>query len=298
MTASFHEQLARGWKCSGSMLCIGLDPDPQRYPPSLGARVQAAYDFCSAIIEATADLVCAFKPQFAHFAAQSAEDQLERLCRRIREDHPAVTLILDAKRGDIGSTATFYADEVFGRYGAHAVTVNPYLGTDAAAPFLARGGVIALCRTSNDGAGELQDLDVGGRPLYLRVAEMVATRWTQHGECGLVAGATATGELADIRGAAADLPLLVPGLGAQGGDLESSVPAGARPDGLGLIMSASRSVIYADAPDGDFAAASRLAAQHLHSRLGQISGAYVSHHSDQGEVDGPGGVVSRRGWRR
>ena len=267
MTTSFHDQLAKGWKTSGSMLCVGLDPDPDRYPSQLTDHASPAYEFCSAIVEATADLVCAFKPQFAHFAAQSAEHQLERLCRRIREDHPDVTLILDAKRGDIGSTATFYAEEAFGRYGAHALTVNPYLGTDAAVPFLARGGVIALCRTSNDGAGELQNLDVGGRPLYLRVAEMVADRWTQHGECGLVTGATAPRELADIRDVAPDLPLLVPGVGAQGGDLEDSVAAGATPDGRGLIMSASRSVLYADAPDGDFVAASRRAAQHLHDQI-------------------------------
>ncbi|MDQ3738873.1 MAG: orotidine-5'-phosphate decarboxylase [Actinomycetota bacterium] len=267
MTVSFHDQLARSWKSSGSMLCIGLDPDPQRYPSKIAGTTAPAYEFCSAIVEATADLVCAFKPQIAHFAAQSAEDQLERLCRKIREDHPDVTLILDAKRGDISSTATFYADEAFGRYVAHAVTVNPYLGTDAAAPFLARGGVIALCRTSNDGAGELQDLVVGGRPLYVRVAEMVAERWTEHGECGLVAGATASGELADIRAVAGELPVLVPGVGVQGGDLEASMAAGATLDGLGLIMSASRSVLYADAPNGDFAAAARHAARHLHDRI-------------------------------
>lgn len=249
------------------MLCIGLDPDPDRYPARIAGDPAPAYEFCAAIVDATADLVCAFKPQFAHFAAQSAENQLERLCHHIRERHPDVTLILDAKRGDIASTATFYAEEVFGRYGAHAVTVNPYLGTDAAEPFLARGGVIALCRTSNDGAGELQDLDVDGRPLYLRVAEMVATRWSQHGECGLVAGATAPGELADIRHTAGELPLLVPGVGAQGGDVEASVAAGATPDGLGLIMSASRSVLYPDAPSADFATAARAAAQHLHDQI-------------------------------
>lgn len=270
MTTSFHDQLARGWKASGSMLCIGLDPDPGRYPPRLAGHEAPAYDFCMEIVKATADLVCAFKPQFSHFAAQSGEHQLQRLCRRIREDHPDVTLILDAKRGDIASTAEFYADEAFGRYGAHAVTVNPYLGTDAAAPLLARGGVIALCRTSNDGAKELQDLDVNGRPLYLRVAEMVATRWSQLGDCGLVAGATAPGELAGIRAVAAELPLLVPGVGVQGGDVDASVAAGATPEGLGLIMSASRSVLYAgDAEDhdGDFAAAARRAAQHLHDQI-------------------------------
>jgi len=192
---SFHAKLAAAWASSGSMLCIGLDPDPAQLPEPLDSLVpvdaaSAIERFCIAIVDATADLVCAFKPQIAHFAAQRAEGSLERVCAHIRERHPHVPLILDAKRGDIGSTAEFYAREASGRYRAYAVTYNPYLGTDAALPLLAAGAVLAVCRTSNPGSAEVQELDVGGRPLYQRVAEMVVTRWAAHGECGLVVGAT------------------------------------------------------------------------------------------------------------
>ena len=195
----FHARLEKAWSSSGSMLCVGLDPDPARFPAPLDGAPDAITRFCTAIVDATADLVCAFKPQIAHFAAQRAEPQLEAVCSYIRERHPDVVLVLDAKRGDIGSTAEQYAREAFGRYGADAVTVNPYLGTDAATPFLEHGGVLALCRTSNPGSGELQDLDVGGRPLYEHVAAMVAERWSAIGDCGLVVGATYPEQLAAVR---------------------------------------------------------------------------------------------------
>ena len=192
---TFGDKLGAAWASSGSMLCIGLDPDPARLPAALDGVPDAVERFCCAIVDATADLVCAYKPQIAHFSAQRAEAALEAVCAHIKEHHPQVPILLDAKRGDIGSTAEFYAREVFGRYGADAATYNPYLGTDAAEPLLARGAVFAVCRTSNPGSGELQDLDVAGRPLYERVAEMVATRWTQLGECGLVVGATYPAQL-------------------------------------------------------------------------------------------------------
>ncbi|MBY5163034.1 orotidine-5'-phosphate decarboxylase [Salsipaludibacter albus] len=248
-SADFHGQLARSWAASGSMLCVGLDPLPDRIPAGFGSGSEAVLDYLGEIVDATADLVCAFKPQIAHFAALGAEDALAALCTRIRSEHPDVTLVLDAKRGDVGSTAERYAIEVFDRYHAHAVTVNPYLGTDAAAPFLARGGVIALCRTSNPGAAELQSLEVDGVALYLRVADMVANRWSELGECGLVVGATAPAELGEVRARVGDLPLLVPGIGAQGGDLEASVAAGATADGTGLLLSSSRAVLWADPHD-------------------------------------------------
>lgn len=238
------------------MLCVGLDPDPRRLPDALDGAPDAIARFCIEIVDATADVVCAFKPQIAHFAAHRAEEQLERVCRHIREQHPEVVLVLDAKRGDIGSTAEFYAREAFGRYGADAVTVNPYLGTDSVLPFLDHGGVIALCRTSNPGAGELQDLPVDGRPLYLHVAEMVATRWSAHGDCGLVVGATAPSELAAVRAVAPELPILLPGVGAQGGDLEASVAAGIDASGHGMLVSSSRQVLYASSGN-DFATAAR-----------------------------------------
>lgn len=248
---------------SDSALCIGLDPDPAKFPAPLDALERgpdAVLRFCIEIVDATADLVCAFKPQIAYFASQRAEEALERLCAHIRENHPDVTLILDAKRGDIGSTAEHYAREAFGRYGAHAVTANPYLGGDSVVPFFAHGGgVIALCRTSNPGGDDLQSLDCGGRPLYIRVAEMVAGEWSRYGECGLVVGATYPEELRAVRDVVGDLPILVPGIGAQGGDPQAAVAAGATGDGRGLIVSSSRAILYASGGD-DFAAAARAAA--------------------------------------
>jgi len=256
----FHDQLSRSWSAANSLLCVGLDPDPARFPNALDIGRDAVFRFCKEIVDATADLVCAFKPQIAYFASQREEAALERLCHYILETYPDVTLILDAKRGDIGSTAEHYAREAFGRYGAHAVTVNPYLGGDSVVPFFAHGGgVIALCRTSNPGGNDLQSLDTGGAPLYIRVAEMVANEWSQHGDCGLVVGATYPDELRAVRSVVGDLPILVPGIGAQGGDPQSAVSAGATADGRGLMISSSRAIIYASAGD-DFAEAARQAA--------------------------------------
>lgn len=253
----FHDRLRHAWQRSGSLLCVGLDPDPERLPDPLDGSADAIERFCTEIVDATADLVCAFKPQIAHFAAQRAEPALERVCTYIRERYPDVVLVLDAKRGDVGTTAEFYAREAFGRYGAHAVTVNPYLGTDSVLPFLDRGGVIALCRTSNAGAGELQDRHMAdGRPLYEHVAAMVAGEWSRHGDCGLVVGATFPEQLARVRELAPEIPILLPGLGAQGGDLEASVAAGVDSHGTGLLASSSRAVLYA-ARGADFAEAAR-----------------------------------------
>ncbi|HSH11977.1 MAG TPA: orotidine-5'-phosphate decarboxylase [Ilumatobacter sp.] len=256
----FHDQLNRSWTASNSLLCVGLDPDPARIPNPLSGGHDAVFRFCKEIVDATADLVCAFKPQIAYFASQAEEPALERLCTYIRETYPEVTLILDAKRGDIGSTAEHYAREAFDRYGAHAVTVNPYLGGDSVVPYFAHGGaVIALCRTSNPGGDDLQSLDCGGKPLYIRVAEMIAGEWAQHGECGLVVGATYPDELRAVRAVIGDLPILVPGIGAQGGDPQAAVEAGATDDGRGLMISSSRAILYASGGD-DFAAAARQAA--------------------------------------
>ena len=253
---TFGEKLRAAWASSGSLLCVGLDPDPARLPVPLDGAPDAIERFCCAIVDATADLVCAYKPQIAHFSAQRAEAALEAVCAHIKERYPHIPILLDTKRGDIGSTAEFYAREVFGRYGADATTYNPYLGTDAAAPLLARGAVFAVCRTSNPGSGELQDLDVAGRPLYERVAEMVAARWSQLGECGLVVGATYPAQLASVRQIAGDLPILVPGVGEQGGDVAASVTAGTTSSGTGLLLSSSRAILYASSGDG-FAEAAR-----------------------------------------
>jgi orotidine-5'-phosphate decarboxylase len=271
VTSGFHHRLRAAWSAQQSQLCVGLDPDPARLPlhlrPNRTDDIPAAIlQFCVDIVDATADLVCAFKPQIAHFAAHRAEGALEELCQHIRQRHPGVVLILDAKRGDIGSTAEYYAVEAFDRYRADAVTVNPYLGTDAARPFLERGGVIALCRTSNPGSAEIQDLLVDGRPLHLHVAEMVAGPWSAWGDCALVVGATYPSQLAVVRATVGDLPILVPGIGAQGGDLEASVAAGLDSNSHGLMISSSRQILYQSSGE-DFAAAARQEAELTRSAI-------------------------------
>ena len=225
---SFYERLNTAWDRSGSMLCVGLDPDVARFPTAMRGSVDAIEEFCKAIVDATGDLVCAFKPQIAYFAAVGAEKQLENVCDYIRAKFPDVVLILDAKRGDIGDTAALYAREAFSRYGADAVTVNPYLGTDSLEPFLTTPGkgTIVLCRTSNSGSSEFQSLEVDGEPLYLRVARTAAAKWRSIGECALVVGATYPDELAQVRAIVGDMPILVPGIGAQGGDINAVVRAG------------------------------------------------------------------------
>ena len=253
----FHDKLNRAWATSGSMLCVGLDPDPAKIPAHLQGP-DAIFRFCADIADATADLACAFKPQIAYFAAIGAEAQLEKLCEHIRTKHPHVVLILDAKRGDIGPTAERYAHEAFIRYDADAVTVNPYLGTDSLEPFLAHTGkgVIVLCRTSNPGSGDLQMLTTDGRPMYQHVAHMAADQWSKMGEVALVVGATYPAELATVRGIVGDMPLLVPGIGAQGGDVVATVNAGATANGTGMMINSSRAILYASSGD-DFAQAAR-----------------------------------------
>lgn len=236
------------------MLCVGLDPDPERFPAVVRGSV---FDFCVAIVEATADVACAFKPQIAFFSAIGAEGELERVCGFIRDHHPDVLLVLDAKRGDIGSTAEQYAHEAFDRYGAHVVTVNPYLGTDSVEPFLRHhdGGVFVLCRTSNSGGDDFQSLTANGEPLYLHVARRVADQWSKLGDCGLVVGATYPDELRRVRELVGDLPLLVPGVGAQGGDVAATA-AGIDSTGMGMVVNSSRAILYASDKE-DFANAAR-----------------------------------------
>jgi len=251
-----------------SLLCVGLDPEPSRLPEILRSNADAVFEFCRAIVDATADLVCCFKPQIAHFAAQRAEDALERLIAHIHAAHPGVPVILDAKRGDIGSTAQHYATEAFDRYRADAVTANPYLGRDAVQPFLDRAdrGVILLCRTSNPGARDLQDLDVGGKPLYQHLAQLVARDWNGNGNCALVVGATYPEELGAVRALAGELPILVPGVGAQGGDVAAVVRNGRNAQGAGLIISSSRAILYASGGT-DFADGARREAQKLRDEI-------------------------------
>jgi orotidine-5'-phosphate decarboxylase len=265
---NFLAQLKQRWAGSDSLVCVGLDPEIERFPSVVAGHASPIFQFNRAIIDATADLVCAYKPQVAHYAAYEAEDQLERTIEYIHRFHPGVPVILDSKRGDVGNTAERYAIEAFERYGADAVTVNPYLGGDALEPFLKHQdkGVIILCRTSNPGARDLQDLEIGSRKLYHRVAELAANRWNSRGNCLLVVGATYPRELAEVRQITGNMPFLVPGVGAQGGDVDQAVRNGQTSDGTGLIISSSRSILYASSGD-DFASAARRATMTLREQI-------------------------------
>jgi orotidine-5'-phosphate decarboxylase len=257
----FRQQLEQRWREAQSLLCVGLDPDLKRLPAHLRDARDGVFRFCADIVDATADLVCAFKPQIAYFHALRAEEQLEALIAHIHTRHPGVPVILDAKRGDIGATAEQYAREAFDRYRADALTVNPYMGLDSIEPYLACAdrGLIVLCRTSNPGGSDLQNLRLAnGRRMFEHVAELVAGPWNRHGQNALVVGATFPEELACVRSIVGDLPLLVPGIGAQGGDIDATVRAAATAAG-GLMINSSRAILYAGAGE-DFAAAARLAA--------------------------------------
>ena len=251
MTKGFNALLGDRWTTSGSLLCVGLDPDPAKVPATLGSSPAAIARFCIDIVDATAEFACAFKPQIAYFAAAGAEKQLEEVCAHILSTHPDIPLILDAKRGDIGDTARMYAREAFDRYGAHAVTVNPYMGGDTLAPYQEHEGrgIIVLCRTSNSGSGEFQSREIDGEPLYKHVARRAAGEWAARGDVALVVGATYPAELAEVRALVGDMPLLVPGVGAQGGDPVEVVRNGADSSGAGLIVNSSRAILYADASD-------------------------------------------------
>lgn len=264
----FMQALRARWQQADSLVCVGLDPEPAKFPAQFANDADAVFNFCRAIVDTTAAYACSFKPQIAHFAALGAEDALLRLIAHIHDAHPGIPVILDSKRGDIGSTAQHYATEAFDRYAADAVTANPYLGRDSVQPFLDRAdrGVVILCRTSNPGAGDLQDLVVEGRPLYQHVAEKVARDWNTHGNCALVVGATWPEQLREVRAIVGDVPFLVPGVGAQGGDVEAVVTHAKTADGTGLIVSSSRAILYAS-NGPDFAEASARAAEALRDEI-------------------------------
>lgn len=250
---------------NASMLCVGLDPEPTRFPADLQANAARIYDFCARIVDATADLVIAFKPQIAYFAAHRAEEQLEQLMRHIRANAPHVPVILDAKRGDIGSTAEQYAREAFDRYGADAVTLSPFMGFDSVQPYLKYPdkGAFLLCRTSNPGGDDLQNqrlASVDGQPLlYEHVARLAQGPWNLNGQLGLVVGATYPAEIERVRALAPTVPLLIPGVGAQGGDAVATVRAGWRPEAP-IVVNSSRAILYASA-GRDFAEAARTEAE-------------------------------------
>ena len=266
--SQFIERLQQLWDSNNSLVCVGLDPEIERFPPQILDQPSPIFQFNKAIVDATADLVCAYKPQFAHYAAYEAEDQLERTIDYIQSTYPTIPVILDSKRGDVGNTAERYAIEAFERYHADAVTVNPYLGGDSLEPFLKYEdkGVIILCRTSNPGAGDLQDLQIGGRRLFHTVADLAARRWNSRGNCMLVVGATYPRELAEVREITGNMPFLVPGVGAQGGDVAQAVQNGQSAAGSGLVISSSRSILYASAGE-DFASAARAATEKLRDQV-------------------------------
>jgi orotidine-5'-phosphate decarboxylase len=258
---TFIRQLQSAQQRNGSMLCVGLDPDPQRFPAGLKGDASRIYDFCARIVDATADLAIAFKPQIAYFAAHGAEPQLERLMAHMKKNAPHVPVILDAKRGDIGSTAEQYAKEAFERYGADAVTLSPFMGFDSVQPYLKYEGkgAFLLCRTSNAGGADLQAqrlASVEGQPLlYEHVARLAQGPWNTSGQLGLVVGATYPAEIERVRALAPTLPLLIPGVGAQGGDAAATVKAGWRADAP-IVVNSSRAILYASGGD-DFAEAAR-----------------------------------------
>lgn len=271
---TFIDKLSNRWQQADSLLCVGLDPDPAKFPDAFVDDDDALFSFCRDIADATAESACAFKPQIAYFAAHNdGEAALQRLIAHINGAHPDVPVILDAKRGDIGSTAEQYAVEAFDRFGADAVTLNPYMGRDSAAPFLQRNdrGCVFLCHTSNPGARDFQELTVpdgsgGGEPLYQRIARAIANEWNADGNCALVVGATFPEELKTIRSIVGDMPLLIPGIGAQGGDVEAVVRNGRTADGTGLMINSSRGILYASKGDG-YAEAAADAAKSLRDEI-------------------------------
>src|SRR5574343_760481 len=274
---TFIDQLIAAQRQHESLLCVGLDPEPSKFPGAWKGQSDRIYDFCAAIVDATKDLVCAFKPQIAYFAAHRAEDQFERLMAHMRRVAPQVPVILDAKRGDIGSTADQYAREAFVRYQADAVTLSPFMGFDTMEPLLKYPGkgVILLCRTSNPGGSDLQNLrlaDIEGQPrVYEHIAAQAQTKWNTNGQMGLVVGATFPQEIARVRELAPTLPLLIPGVGAQGGDADATVKAGLRVAADGavtgpIIVNSSRAVLYASSGE-DFASAARRVAMQTRETL-------------------------------
>ena len=274
---TFLDMLQGAERQHASLLCVGLDPEPAKFPRHWQGDASKIFDFCAAIVDATADLAMAFKPQIAYFAAHRAEDQLERLVAHMRRVAPSVPVILDAKRGDIGATAEQYAIEAFERFGADAVTLSPYMGFDSVQPYLNRHGkgAFLLCRTSNPGGDDFQNqrlATVDGQPrLFEHIAQLAQGPWNLNGQLGLVVGATYPAEIERVRALAPTVPLLIPGVGAQGGDATATVKAGWRADAQGqttgpICVNSSRAILYASA-EADFAQAARRVAEQTRQTL-------------------------------
>ncbi len=270
---TFMEKLKKAARANNSLVCVGLDPDLKKLPECLKNEKYPIFAFNKAIVDATKDYVCCYKPQAAYYAGQSADDELKMTIDYIHENYPEIPVILDVKRGDIGSTADMYAKEAFCRYNADAVTVNPYMGFDTLKPFLdyADKGVIILCRTSNPNSGDLQNLVCDGKMIYEHVALYARDKWNYNGNIALVIGATYPEELQHIRQLCPEMTFLVPGVGAQGGDVEKVVRYGCDAENLGMAINSSRGIIYASKGE-DFAAASGNAAKELRDLINSFRG--------------------------
>ncbi|MBE3558294.1 MAG: orotidine-5'-phosphate decarboxylase [Ktedonobacteraceae bacterium] len=273
--AGFVALLERRWQQHDTLVCVGLDSDYHRLPAAVKEHTsveEAMFAFNREIIDATQDLVCAYKPNAAFYeaAGEAGLRALRRTVQYLKQHYPSIPVILDAKRADIGSTNAGYVTAAFDVIGADAITVHPYLGKEALAPFLARKerGIIVLARTSNAGAGEFQDLPVGEarEPLYRVIARHVVQEWNDNGNCALVVGATYPDELRRVRGIVGAMPLLIPGIGVQGGEIEATVRAGRDSRGLGMIINSSRGILFASAAN-DFAQAARRATALLREQI-------------------------------
>lgn len=270
---TFQKKLNRSIEKNNSVLCVGLDTDIQKIPEFLRKKQEPVFEFNKAIIDATYDLVCAYKPQIAFYSADRTGEQLIKTINYIKKNYPDIPVILDAKRNDIASTAQKYAIEVFEKYGVDAVTINPYLGKDSCEPFLEYKdkGIIFLCRTSNPGAKDFQDLimEYGGSriPFYQVIAVKIAREWNKNNNCLLVVGATYPQELKIIRDLVGDdIIFLMPGIGAQGGDIEAAVKNAQNKEGRGMIINSSRGIIYASSGE-DFAQSAKREAERLREEI-------------------------------
>jgi orotidine-5'-phosphate decarboxylase len=274
----FDKKIRSSMTKNNSLLCVGLDTDYTKLPESIKTSQDALFAFNKEIIDATADLVCAYKPNSAFYEAHGADGikQLKQTADYLHEAHPDIPIILDAKRADIGNTNNGYVEFMFDYLGMDAVTLHPYLGREALEPFLNRSdkGSIILCRTSNPGAGEFQDLVAESRPVYQHVAKAVTDTWNTNKNCMLVVGATYPDEMKIIRGIVGDMMFLVPGVGAQGGDVEAIMNAGLDSRNQGMIINSARGIIYAS-KDGNFADSARSEAQKLKSEINRHRGTNI-----------------------
>ena len=269
--AGFYQKLENIWKQNNSLVCVGLDPHLEKIPPHLLKKDRPIFEFNKGIIDQTFDIVSCYKPQIAYYSAQNAEDQLIDTIEYLRKKHPHIPIVLDSKRGDIGETAKMYAKESFEHYKACAVTVNPYLGSESLWPFLdyKDKGVIILCRTSNPSAAQLQDHSHNGELLFEKVARLCASEWNKNKNTALVVGATYPEEIKKVRSLVGDIPLLIPGIGAQGGDLQKTVTSGLDSNGNGIMISSSRGIIYAGNGE-DFAECSRSVVIKMNNEINKL----------------------------